>query len=580
MKKISVIRTVSTAVSIMFNQDRWALIKNFSVGILQTLCIVGTTVFMQRFFDALSSLVGTNNSFSPVASAFAGLLVVTVISEVLNGYQNYLYGVYIEKGKILLYGILHERCNLFPREKYNDPDFLSIVEKAKHGVENVVELVLVAGDIFTFYGLYFALMSIYLFSLNKLLLLVLPMVFLPVLVAHAAKMRAYSKLEEDAAGLRRTMEHFQECLTKRSFLKETRFLHADSFFRQKFAEALDNQTQRQVEVEQRSTKRDFVAKLITFVGYISILTLLALELINRRISVGMFGAIFASMKMMFNLMDEVITYHIGQLSQNMGAVWNCLDIITKSIPVDKAPPLFGDFSTLKLSNVSFRYPNQSDAALTDIDMELKKGEIVALVGENGAGKSTLARILVGIYSPTLGSVESSLPKTPTKQVTRLTAAFQDFCQYRLSLSQNVRISDFDNEADTSSVTGLFASDLNNFPQDSILGVEFGGQDLSRGQWQGLALSRAFYRNADMIMLDEPTSAIDPLKEDCLFRQFAKSLEGKTCVIVTHRLASVRYADKIVVLAKGRIIESGTHDELIKRQGIYCSMYQTQASSYD
>lgn len=577
MKKDSIMRTAWQALSILYKEDRRGLLKNFAIGIFQTFCIVGTTVFMQRFFDALAVSANGGTVVSSAIIALGCLAVVTILSEVLNGYQNHVYGVYIENGKIVLSKLMHRKCRQLTSEDFNNPDFLTQIEKARGGIENLTELVLVLGDILTFYGLYFVLMGGYLFSLNKMLPLVVLLVFIPVLISHGIKMGAYVALEQETAGLRRIMDHYQACMANRTFLKETRLLNAEKYFFDKYQKTLNCQIGKQVAIELKSTRNEFFARVCTFIGYGGIIVLLSIELINNRISVGAFGAIFASTKLMFSLMDEVISYHIGDLSQNIGTVQNYLHLINDKKDADLHPGEALGFSTLSLKNVSYRYPKQSNNALTNINLDIKAGEVVALVGENGAGKSTLARIIMGYYAPTEGQVVRQNSNIKPRITT--TAAFQSFNKYAMTIDENVHISDCESAASPARLIKDFAPDMAALSSDTLLGVDFGGRDLSHGQWQGVALARAFYRNASMMMLDEPTSAIDPLKEDHLFTLFRESLGNKTGVIVTHRLASICYADKVIVLKHGQIIEAGTHDELMEKQAEYYTMYCNQASSY-
>lgn len=225
--------------------------------------------------------------------------------------------------------------------------------------------------------------------------------------------------------------------------------------------------------------------------------------------------------------------------------------------------------------------------MDDVSFEIKKGETIALVGENGAGKSTLVRILAGVLIPDEGEVlvdGNDLFSVCQKERFRHTSAvFQQFIRYQMSLRENVEISDELSDEDKMKECvekSEFTID-ERFEEgyDTMLSREFDGIDLSGGQWQRVALARGLYRDSRFIVLDEPTSAIDPIEEGVLYRKFQKMIQDKMGVIVTHRLGSTKIADRILVLKEGKIVEEGNHEELMNMCGYYQKMYHEQAKWY-
>lgn len=245
---------------------------------------------------------------------------------------------------------------------------------------------------------------------------------------------------------------------------------------------------------------------------------------------------------------------------------------------------------LEVMGLSFAYPNQSVPALKDIDFHIKPGQRVAIVGHNGAGKSTLAKCLLGLYRPQYGNVlwngRDIFADDEGKSVS---VVFQDFVQYQLTLKENIgfgQISSLDNREQLNIAAAKTGVDFisNSLPHgyDTQLGHEYeGGKELSQGQWQKVALSRSFFNaDAELVIYDEPTSALDPIAEATLFERFSELVEGKTSIMISHRLGSCRNADLILVLKDGRLVEQGTHSQLIQRQGEYARMYGAQSQWYD
>ena len=254
-----------------------------------------------------------------------------------------------------------------------------------------------------------------------------------------------------------------------------------------------------------------------------------------------------------------------------------------------APP---GFASIRATDISFTYPSSQEPALIGVSVEIRSGEVVALVGENGSGKSTLAKVLAGLYTPQTGTVTWDGVDIATIDQTELShkvaVIFQDFIRYHLSTEQNIGLGDVDHEP-TAAITVEVAAEqagadefIAKLPEgyQTLLGPEFlGGVDLSVGQWQRMALARAFFRDAPLVILDEPTASLDARAEHELFIRIRNLLAGRTVLLISHRFSSVRNADRVYVLHEGRLIESGTHSELVAAGGRYAEMYALQAEAY-
>ncbi len=250
-------------------------------------------------------------------------------------------------------------------------------------------------------------------------------------------------------------------------------------------------------------------------------------------------------------------------------------------------------------DVSFTYPGAARPALAGVTLTLRPQERVALVGENGAGKTTLVRLLLGLYRPTQGAITvdgTGLGKLDPEEWRReATAVFQDFVRFPTTVRENIAYGDIAVLADGTAAMEVVQqriaaaaarSGADRFiatlpaEYDALLGKEWpGGVELSSGQWQRLAIARAYLRDAQIIVLDEPTAALDPRAEVAVCRQFSRAAAGRCAVLISHRLGAARLADRIVVLADGRLVEEGSHDALLQRDGVYAHMYRLQASWY-
>jgi ATP-binding cassette, subfamily B, bacterial len=247
---------------------------------------------------------------------------------------------------------------------------------------------------------------------------------------------------------------------------------------------------------------------------------------------------------------------------------------------------------LVFEDVSFAYPGSEEPALQSVSFTLKPGEKLALVGENGSGKTTIVKLLSRLYTPTKGRItldgldlqewdESALLR-------RIGVIFQDFVRYQLPVGENIGVGDVRSLEDEerwreAADKGQAQDVIESLPQgyQTQLGRWFkGGRELSGGQWQKVALSRAFMReDADLLVLDEPTSAVDPKAEVQIFEQIRKVSKDQMAILISHRFSTVRMADHILVLDRGKVIEAGSHDELLERNGTYAQLFRLQAAGY-
>lgn len=244
-----------------------------------------------------------------------------------------------------------------------------------------------------------------------------------------------------------------------------------------------------------------------------------------------------------------------------------------------------------LHEVSFIYPDSDQLAIDKISLTINPGEVVALVGHNGSGKSTLIKLLCRLYDPNSGSV--TIDGTDLREVSvnelhrRISVIFQDYARYQMTALENIWLGDVEAQRDRESI--MNAAERSGADEaivrlkhgyDTLLGrSNVGGEELSIGEWQKVALARAFLRDADLVILDEPTSAVDPDAEYEFFKNFKALIAGKSAILISHRFSTVRMADRIYVMQKGKIAEQGSHDELVSMKGVYADMFAKQAECY-
>jgi len=393
----------------------------------------------------------------------------------------------------------------------------------------------------------------------------------------------FSKLEDKSAPVRREVEYYERCITSREYLKETRLLGAYGFFKNLYTDNLRLLIKIAFRAAVKTDLIELGMKLLTVAGYGGVIYLLFDALMRGEITVGAFAAVFISLGKIYQFMQEVICYHLGNIAQNLGTIQNFINFLNMDEQAQntaEAP----ERADIEVKNAAFTYPNAGSRALDNINITIKDGETVAIVGENGSGKSTLVRLLTGLYIPDNGSVSGY-----ASSFSQTSAVFQKYRCYQMTLGENIAVSQIEREyseheldavCDMAGVSVDTDKEFTANGYDTMLSREFDGTDLSGGQWQRVAIARGLYRTHRFIVLDEPTAAIDPFEETKIYNRFAEISKNKTAIIVTHRLGSVRLADRIIVLRKGEIAETGTHEELLAANGEYKKMYIAQQKWYD
>ncbi|UUV29716.1 ABC transporter ATP-binding protein/permease [Amycolatopsis roodepoortensis] len=421
--------------------------------------------------------------------------------------------------------------------------------------------------------------------------ILLPLCLLaPIPLIRAAKQERDARygLNETLAENRRVRDYLERLLTGREEAKEIRafgigqtlFDRWDSCYEKEIADTTD--------VQRRHAKRKIAARLagdlitVAIIGGVwlyvdsggidvptAIAALLGLFLLNTRVQ---------SITFLFTALGDVLLYLAD------------LRLFAASRPAEtfETPPRAS--GSLTARGIGFRYPGASEPTLHGVDLDLPAGGIVALVGTNGSGKTTLAKVLAGLYPPSTGTI--SIDGEPVRELEvlrdRAAVLFQDFVKYRLTVTDNIEFgrpgaedpARRRAEAARSAAVDTIAERLDQ-GYETVLGAEFsGGTDLSLGQWQRLALARAFYRDSPFVILDEPTASLDAQAEAELFDRLRDLFKGRTVLFVSHRMSNVRGADRIYTLDRGRIVESGDHGSLLAAGGIYAKLFRLQAAGYE
>ncbi|MCY7039659.1 Lipid A export ATP-binding/permease protein MsbA [Streptococcus oralis] len=470
-------------------------------------------------------------------------------------------------------------------EFYNDIQLLS--SEASWRPVNL----LVFGTSLISNAIVFASMLLMVSSVNILVSLLLFVVLIPQgIIAYRIQQQAFETLVSNSEESRK-LDYYSQVLLSNNHIKDIRLYNLYFFFITKYTDVFTSITDK-LQVDRR--KKFTNSALFITLNSIVIILMFGYVIIQIKKGVLDLGVIFVfstsiiySINSMARLVeDSSLLYDTLLYMENFFKFIEIEDELSTEVPITKTENNFGD-DIIEFRNVNFSYSNNSDLVLSNVSFKIAEGEKIAIVGENGAGKTTLVKLLCAFYPNYSGDIIVNNKSLREYELTdyrkQITSIFQDFSKFDISLRENVALSDlsriFKNEDITKALDkGRF--NMKDMSLDQVLGRKFdGGKELSGGEWQKVALSRAFFSNAPILILDEPTASIDAKAEYELFQDFLQLTQGKTVFYITHRLASVKFADKILVLKSGVIHSFGTHNELMNKDEYYRKLYKMQSSMY-
>ena len=581
----SYLRVLGTVIGLLSRRAPLPLLAQVVVGLV----LMGANVLVFFLLERLMSQVAGGGPPEDLVGPILVVGAAIVMRELLEVVADPLAVYFQGKGDSELTAALNEKAARLEIVEFETVAAHERQELAKQGVDAAGWTLMYF--LFPMFQLTFFVMAAgYLFSLSPLLALVIPLMFAPRIASHLIHGSRYYRLERKTVPLLREFQYLERCLVDREYFKETRVLGAGAYLLKRYRAVIGRFNAARWREDVRLGAIDLGLNLLVLIGYGGSFLLAALLLAGGSITVGGFAVVIYAVSRLM-MMTRAVMSMLGTSYRASATASHLLEFLRLD---EGRPP--GDSTVvaatgnLTVRGVGFTYPGSERGAVSGVDLEVGRGTTLALVGANGAGKTTLAKLLLGLYVPTAGQVTRGGFDTreASKAAIRAgtSAVFQNYQRYQMSLRDNVILADTGAAGDERRL--LRALREGGVPQelwqgsdglDVMLSREFGTRDLSLGQWQRLAIARGLFREHDTILLDEPTASIDPLEEQAVYERFLKIAAGRTAIIVTHRLASARLADRILVLDGGRIVEDGTHGQLLARRGLYHRMFTSQAAWY-
>jgi ATP-binding cassette subfamily B protein len=585
------------AVRFVWESARGWTIFSLALTVIQGVLPLLVLYLMKLIVDAVILAVGAPDK----VAAFRHVALIIGIAAgvaIFKALCQSVYGVVHEAQTLTvtdhMCDILHAKSIEVDLEYYENAKYLDTLRRAQqegpyrptqiiNGLARLgqsgISLVAMTGLLFTFHWV----VAVVLFAAT------IPGVL--VRLSYSGKMYRWKRERTQAE---RIADYFDWMLTGDMYAKEIRLFGLGDLIKRRFSDVRKQLRNERLEISRTRSIAELVAQVSATLAVFGSFGFIAYRTVQGIITLGDMVMYFGAFQRGLGYLQDMLG-GLADLYENNLFISNLYEFLDLE-PKVKEPlhplaiprPMRKGFS---FEQVSFQYPNGNRKVLEDISLTIKPGEVVALVGENGSGKTTLVKLLCRLYDPIRGSISLDgidLRGFETMALRReISVIFQDYVKYHLTARENIWFGDIDLPTEDQQIAAAArhagADDLiARLPKgyETILGKLFeDGEELSIGEWQKVALARAFVRDAQIIVLDEPTSSLDAKSEYEVFEKFRHLLNGRSAVLISHRFSTVRMADRIFVLDEGKIIESGSHGQLMQARGKYAYLFEKQARYY-
>ncbi len=572
----------------------WATI-NVVVSVLRSILPLALVFLIKNLIDSITAGTGSasQNALTPVIYMIAAVVVVFFLDEISFEFSGFVRKKQSLKLESYMYGLLHNKATKLDLINFENPAYFDILTRASREAPwrpgNILN------DLASIFRgvLSLLLMAGLLATLSLWLVLLLVVVNIPGVWLRLYFADVLYNFQREQTPESRKSAYYNWILTGDRPSRELRLFGLGNYFISLFRESFTKQKEEEINILKKRTLIETISTVFKAAALFAVLYQVALRTISGSLSLGQMAMFILAFRQGMMYIKETFGSLAALYEDSLfiGDTFEFLDLkehITAREPAVMPSALA---TSIEASGLSFSYPGNENIALSNVSFTIRKGEVIALVGNNGSGKSTLVRLLCRLYDPDGGrilydgyDIRNMDPQAYRKM---FSVVFQDFMLYNLSAGENIRLGNVESGGGTESIdsaaseTGVdkLIKALPGGYETAIGNLFDNSRELSWGEWQKIAISRALYRDAPVLILDEPSSALDAGTEFEIFSRFREIVKGKTAVLISHRFTNVKLADRIIVLDNGAIAEIGTHDELMKKQGLYSSMYLKQSSRF-
>lgn len=551
---------------------------------------------MKLVVDAVTSSVAGEGEagFGRVLVLIAiagGIALATAVARTLGGLASEAQG-HLVTDHVL--EELHRKSLEVDLSYYEDPKYFDTLHRAQ--LEGPFRPQRILGNLLTLgqSSATIAGIIVLLAAVHWLLAALLFVAVIPALIVRIRFANETYQWQVDRAGVQRKANYVQWLLTGQQHAKEVRLYDLGPFLDDWFRRLRAQLRGERIALSRRRSQAEVLTHVVVSAVVFGSYAFIAYQTVQGRLTIGDLVMYFGAVQRGQSLLQSAFSAAAGLYEDNLfiGMLDEFFSLEPSVRAPDRPKPVPEPISTgFAVEGVSFRYPTSDRDLIHDVSLDVAPGEMVALIGANGSGKTTLVKLLCRFYDPDDGIVSLDgvdlRDMDPREYRRRIAVVFQDFSRYQMSARQNIRLGAVGRDAvpgDVESAARRAGADgvIDSLPRgyETMLGTWIEkGEELSLGEWQKIALARAFYSESDLLVLDEPTSALDAAAEVRVFEELRRIAQDRAVLVISHRFSTVRMADRIYVMDRGRIIEVGTHEHLVSLGGTYAHLFEAQAAAY-
>ena len=593
-KRLNALRDVPAIVAIVWDSGPWVVACSLLLRVLTALSPLALLTVARIILDSVVAYISKGGQLRPhfwwwVALEFAIAAVTTLLTRATDFADTLLADRYVKYISVRMM----KQASSLDLATYEDPGFHDKLERARVQATDRLLLIQQLGRLLQQIIATLAL-AVGIFVFMPWLLVLLLVCVVPAFLGESHFAFLGYSLAFRQTPVKREMDYLRYLAVSKEGAKELKVFGLHNYLTDRFSKLADRIFSENVGLARRRFLASSFLTLLSTAGYYGAYIYVVSETLRGRISVGTLQFLAGSIAAASLNLQSIFSAFSGIADQSL-FLSDLLSFLglqptirskPNGLPCPR-PMRWG----IEFRNVSFAYPGTQRLVLRGLNLTLHQGERIALIGENGEGKTTIVKLLTRLYDPTEGAIYLDgvdLREYDLDDYTSQVAViFQDFMRYDMTARENIAIG---RVAERQNLDEVVAAARKSKADDVVrkleagyeqmLGRRFdGGVDLSGGEWQKVALARAYLRDAQILILDEPTASLDAKSEQQVFRQFAELTQNKLSLLISHRFSTVRMADRIVVLENGRIAEEGHHDQLMARDGRYAQMFDMQASNY-
>ncbi len=591
------LQTLRYALSFVWQSSPRLAVGSIVVRVIQGLLPLVVLYLTKLLIDAVTEGLkapSQDATLTPITTILAGLAGAAVISAMLTVVASLISRIHAQVVTDHMHALLQAKSVEVDLEYYENARYQDTLHRAQQEAPYRPTAILNALLQCFQDGISLLAMAGILWWLHWAVIPVLALTAIPYFFVRLQQSNRLFAWERERTPLERKAWYVNMLLTQATAAKEVRLFDLGPRLREWFRDARTVLRRERIALERRWAFAGLAAQIVGVAGVFGVYSFVAVRTFHGLLTVGDLVMFFQAIQRASGFL-EGLGWSVSNLYESnlFLTTLNEFLAIRSKLPEAVRPRSFPSSlgQGITFEQVSFQYPHEERVAVRDFTFTIKPGEHVAFVGANGAGKTTLVKLLCRLYDPTSGRITIDGTDLRDYAIADVRGAvsgiFQDFVKFQFSAKDNISLGVNAPEValpvvvQAAKQAGVHAA-IERLPKgyESLLGKLFdGGHELSIGEWQKVALARAVLRNSQILILDEPTSAMDAKAEAELFERFHELAQGRTAILISHRLSTVKMADRIFVVDRGQVVEQGTHDDLMERHGLYASLFLTQAQHY-